>query len=123
MGIFAVLSLILGAVGIYGVTAYAAGQRTSEIGVRLAMGAEQADVVRMVVRQGALRSFLGLVVGLGLAVGMGGAMSGILVGVSPRDPMTFGVVTVALAGVSFLGLYLPARRASNVDPVRALTAE
>jgi len=123
MGIFAVLSLILGAVGIYGVTAYAAGQRTSEIGVRLAMGAERTHVVSMVVRQGALRTVLGLVIGLGLAVAMGGAMSGILVGVSPRDPMTFAVVTVALASVSFLGLYLPARKASNVDPVTALTAE
>jgi len=123
MGIFAVLSLILGAVGIYGVTAYASGQRTSEIGVRLAMGAERTHVVSMVVRQGALRTVLGLVIGLGLAAAMGGAMSGILVGVSPRDPATFGLVTLALASVSFLGLYLPARRASKVDPVRALTAE
>jgi predicted permease len=123
MAVFAILSLILGAVGIYGVTAYAAGQRTSEIGVRLAMGAERTDVVRMVVLQGARRSALGLVIGLALAVALGGAMSGILIGVSPRDPLTFGVVTVVLAGVSFLGLYLPARRVSRVDPVRALAAE
>jgi hypothetical protein len=123
MGVFAILSLILGAVGIYGVNAYAAGRRTSEIGVRIALGAERADVVRMVVAQGARRAVIGLVVGLTLAVAMGGAMSGILIGVSPRDPMTFGVVTAVLAGVSFVGLYLPARKVSRVDPVRALAPE
>lgn len=123
MGVFAILSLILGAVGIYGVNAYAAGQRTSEIGVRIALGAERADVVRMVVAQGARRAVIGLVVGLTLAVAMGGAMSGILIGVSPRDPITFGVVTAVLAAVSFVGLYLPARKVSRVDPVRALAAE
>ena len=123
MGVFAVLSLILGAVGIYGVTAYSAGQRTSEIGVRLAMGAESTDVVGMVVREGARRAVIGLVIGLGLAVAMGGAMSGILIGVSPRDPFTFGSVILVLGAVSFLGLYLPARRVSRIDPVRALSAE
>jgi ABC-type antimicrobial peptide transport system permease subunit len=87
MGIFALLSLALGAVGIYGVTAYSAGQRTGEIGARLAMGASQGDVVRMVVSQGANRAALGLLIGLGLAFALGGAMSGILVGVSPTDPV------------------------------------
>jgi putative ABC transport system permease protein len=102
MGVFALLSLVLGAVGIYGVTAYSAGQRTSEIGVRLALGAERTSVVRMVVRQGARRTILGLVIGLGLAAAMGGAMSGILIGVRLRDPFTFGTVTVVLSFVSFL---------------------
>jgi ABC-type antimicrobial peptide transport system permease subunit len=87
MGIFALLSLALGAVGIYGVTAYSAGQRTGEIGARLAMGASQGDAVRMVVSQGANRAALGLLIGLGLAFALGGAMSGILVGVSPTDPV------------------------------------
>jgi predicted permease len=123
MGVFAVLSLILGAVGIYGVTAYAAGQRRSEIGVRLAMGAERTDVVKMVVREGARRTLLGLAIGLGVAAFMGGAMSSILIGVSPRDPLTFGTVVLVLTTVSFLGLYVPARRAAQVDPVRALAAE
>lgn len=86
-GIFALLSLALGAVGICGVTAYSAGQRTGEIGARLAMGASQGDVVRMVVSQGANRAALGLLIGLGLAFALGGAMSGILVGVSPTDPV------------------------------------
>lgn len=123
MGVFALLSLILGAVGIYGVTAYAAGQRTSEIGVRLAMGAERTDVVAMVVREGGRLTAIGLAIGLVLAVGLGGAMSSILVGVSPRDPVTFGSVVVVLALVSFGGLYIPAKRASRVDPVTALASE
>jgi putative ABC transport system permease protein len=123
MGVFALLSLLLGAVGIYGVTAYATGQRTSEIGVRLAMGAERNDVVRMVVREGAARAVVGLVVGLGLALLMGGALAGVLIGVGPRDPMVFGGVVLTLATVSLVGLWLPARRASRVDPVRALGAE
>jgi putative ABC transport system permease protein len=123
MGAFALLSLLLGAVGIYGVTAYATGQRTSEIGVRLAMGAERNDVVRMVVRDGALRTVIGLALGLALALLLGGAMGGILIGVSPRDPVIFGGVVLTLVAVSLLGLYLPAKRASGVDPVRALTAD
>jgi ABC-type antimicrobial peptide transport system permease subunit len=123
MGVFALMSLALGAVGIYGVTAYAVGQRTSEIGIRLAVGAKRADVVRMVVGHGAHRALVGLVVGLALALPMGAALSGIMIGVSPRDPGTFAAVTAALAVVSLLGLYLPARRAARVDPVRALGAD
>ncbi len=123
MGTFALMSLVLGAVGIYGVTAYSAQQRTAEIGVRLAMGAEGGDVVRMVVRQGAYRALLGLGIGLVAAFAMGGALSSILVGVSPTDPATFALVIGALSVVSLLGLWLPARKASRVDPVRALSAE
>jgi len=123
MGVFALMSLALGAVGIYGVTAYAVGQRTSEIGIRLAVGAKRADVVRMVVGHGARRALVGLVVGLALALPMGAALSGIMIGVSPRDPGTFAAVTATLAVVSLLGLYLPARRAARVDPVRALGAD
>jgi ABC-type antimicrobial peptide transport system permease subunit len=123
MGIFALLSLLLGAVGIYGVTAYAAGQRTAELGLRIAMGADPSDVVRMMLFQGGRRALLGLVVGLILAGLLSGAMTRILVGVSPRDPLTFASVALVLAAVSLLGLYLPARRAARVDPVRALAAE
>jgi putative ABC transport system permease protein len=123
MGTFAVLSLLLGAIGIYGVTAFAAGQRTSEIGVRLALGARRGDVVAMVVREGAIRTGLGLGVGLVLALAGASGLSGILVGVSPRDPFTFIGVTLVLGLVSYLGLYIPARRASRVDPVQALAAE
>lgn len=123
MGVFALLSLLLGAVGIYGVTSYAAGQRTSEMGVRLAMGAQRTDVVGIVVRQGVRRTVLGLVIGLGLALSMGGALSGVLVDVSPRDPVVFVTVCAVLLLVSWLGLYLPARRLSRVDPVQALTGD
>ncbi len=123
MATFALLSLLLGAVGIYGVTAYAAGRRTGEIGVRLAMGAERADVVRMVVAQGGRRAAVGLALGLVAALALARLMGSILVGVSARDPRIFGLVTLILAGVSFLGLWIPASRAARVDPVRALSAE
>jgi len=123
MGVFALLSLILGAVGIYGVTAYAVGQRRSEIGVRLAMGAERIDVIRMVVWEGARRALFGLLIGLAAAAFVGGAMSQILIGVSPRDPAIFATVVLVLASVSLLGLYVPARRAAQVDPVQALASE
>ena len=92
-------------------------------GVGVALGGRRADVVRMVVSQGAKRAVFGLVAGLGLAFAMGGAMSEILVGVSPTDPAVFGGVTLMLAVVSFVGLYLPARRVSQTDPVQALSAE
>ena len=123
MGTFALLSLLLGAVGIYGVTAFAAGQRTAEIGVRIALGAGRDDVVSMVVGDGARRAALGLVIGLALALASGNAMSGILIDVSPRDPVTFAGVTAVLAVVSWAGLWIPARRAARVDPVQALAAE
>ena len=123
MGTFALLSLALGAVGIYGVTAYAAGARTGEIGVRIAMGAERGDVIRMVMRQGSMRMILGLGLGLAAAVVLAGGMRGILVGVDARDPVTFATVTMVLALVSFVGLYVPARRAARVDPVHALSAD
>ncbi len=123
MGTFALLSLLLGVVGIYGVTAYAAGRRTGEIGVRLAMGAERGDVVRMVVAQGGRRAAVGLALGLVAALALARLLGSILVGVSARDPMVFGVVIVGLAGVSLLGVWIPARRAARVDPVRALASE
>ncbi len=123
MGVFALLALFLGALGIYGVTAYSVGSRRSEIGIRLAMGAEPGDVVRMVVGQGGRRTLLGLALGLGLAFLVTGAMESILIGVSPRDPMIFFGVTLMLAVVSLIGLWIPARRASAADPMAALTGE
>lgn len=123
MGAFAVVSLLLGAVGIYGVTAYGVGQRNREIGVRLAMGADRRRVVGMVVGAGLRRVILGLVVGLGLAWLLSRAMTGLLVEVSPTDPLTFGAVTGLLLVVAFLGCWLPARRASGLNPVRALAAD
>ncbi len=123
MATFALLSLLLGAVGIFGVTAYAAGRRTNEIGVRLAMGAEREDVVRMVVVQGGRRAAFGLGLGIVAALGMSRLLGSILVGVRSWDPATFGLVIVILGIVALLGLWIPARRAARVDPVRALASE
>ncbi|MCI0435240.1 MAG: ABC transporter permease [Gemmatimonadetes bacterium] len=123
MFVFAVISLVLGAVGIYGVTAYALGRRTSEIGVRLAVGANGVEVVRMLVREGLVRGLIGLGIGLPLGLGLARVLTGLLVGVSPNDPITFVSVLAVLAMVSFLAAWLPARRAAVLDPVRALAAD
>lgn len=123
MAAFALISLALGAVGIYGVTAYGVGRRRQEIGVRLAMGADRGRVVALVLREGMLRSGLGLVIGIVLAYALSRVLAGLLVGVSATDPLTFGVVTGALVTVAFLGTWLPARRAARVSPVEALGAE
>jgi predicted permease len=123
MGGFALISLLLGAVGIYGVMSYGVGQRTNEIGVRMALGAARRQVRGMVVRTGMRRAALGIGCGLALAFGVTRAMSSLLVGVSPTDPLVFGGVTALLLAVAFLGSYLPALRASAVNPVDALSQE
>ncbi len=123
MGGFALISLLLGAVGIYGVMSYGVGQRTNEIGVRMALGAARREVRTMVVRSGMGRAALGIGFGLALAFGVTRAMSSLLVDVSPTDPLVFGSVTALLLAVAFLGSYLPAMRASAVNPVDALSQE
>jgi len=121
MSVFGLLSLLLGAVGIYGVTAYATSRRRGEIGVRLALGAEEREVVGMVIREGARRALLGLALGTVAALLFARLLGSMLVGVEPTDPVVFGAVAVLLAAVSLLGLWLPARRAARIDPVRTLT--
>jgi ABC-type antimicrobial peptide transport system permease subunit len=123
MAVFAVLSLFLGALGIYGVTAYAAGRRTNEIGIRMALGAKQGDVVRMVVNQGGRRAVLGLALGLVAAFFLTRGIGSILVGVEPFDPSVFALVTLVLALVSGLALLIPAWRASAIGPMAALDNE
>ena len=123
MAVFAILSLFLGALGIYGVTAYAAGRRTNEIGIRMALGAKPGDVVRMVVSQGGRRACLGLLLGLVAAFFVTRGMESILVGIETRDPTVFLLVTLILALVSFLALWIPAWRASAVGPMAALDNE
>jgi predicted permease len=118
---FAAVSLLLGAVGIYGVTSYAVGRRTTEIGIRMAIGAERSSVVRMIVREGLVRATIGVAIGLTLAVPLSFGLQGLLVGVNPGDPLTFAAVAVVLVLVTFLGAWLPARRAAKLDPVRALS--
>jgi putative ABC transport system permease protein len=120
MLIFALISLLLGAVGIYGVTSFAVVRRTHEIGIRVAMGAERRGVILLIVGEGMRRAAIGLVLGVGAALLLSRALVSLLVGVSATDPATFIVVIVALLIVTFLGAYLPARRAARLDPVRAL---
>jgi predicted permease len=123
LGIAGGVALLLGLVGIYGVTSYSVSQRTREIGIRIALGARQGEVRAMFVRHGLLLTGIGVALGLGAAVALTRLMSALLFGVSPMDPATFAAVSVVLGAVALLASYLPARRASGVDPVEALRWE
>jgi predicted permease len=123
LGCFGLLALALAAIGIYGVTAYSVAQRTREIGVRMALGAEAIDVVKLIVRQGMTLTLVGLAIGLTGAIAMTRLMASVLYGVSATDPTTFVVVPLLLALVVLIACYLPARRATKVDPVIALRCE
>jgi putative ABC transport system permease protein len=122
-GLFAQLALILTAVGLYGVLAYTVGQRTHELGVRIALGAQRADVVRLVVAQGVRVAGLGVAVGAVLALAGGRAVAALLYGVSPHDPPVLGAAGCVLLAVAALASWLPARRAARVDPMVALRTE
>jgi predicted permease len=120
LGIFGVLGLVLGAVGIYGVLAYLVSQRRREIGVRLALGASTFDVLAMVVRRGIALAIAGVVVGLLSAFALTRFLQGVLYGVEPGDPLTFAGVAAIMIAVAALASYTPARRAAHVDPATAL---
>jgi ABC-type antimicrobial peptide transport system permease subunit len=122
-GIFATLALVLAAVGIYGVISYLVGQRTHEIGVRIALGARRRDVLRLVLSQGARLTALGIAVGLFASLALARLMSRLLYGVSPTDPLTFIAVAIILASVALAACYVPTRRAMAVDPITALRCE
>lgn len=121
--LFAAVALGMAAIGLYGVISYAVSRRIQEIGVRMALGAGSGDVVRMIVGQGASLIGLGLVAGLAGGVGMSRLLGSLLVGVSPSDPLTYITVTLALAVSAFAASFLPARRASRVDPIQALRVD
>jgi putative ABC transport system permease protein len=123
LGIAAGVALLLGVVGIYGVIAYIAAQRTREIGIRIALGAQSGDVSRLFVRHGLWLTGAGVALGVLAAVGLTRLMSSLLFGVSPMDPMTYAAVSIALGAVALLATYLPARRASRIDPIVALRSD
>jgi putative ABC transport system permease protein len=120
---FACVALLLASIGIYGVMAYSVAQRTQEIGVRMALGAQPRDVIRMVVRQGVKLVALGLAIGFVAAYCTAGLLAGNLYGVSPHDPPTFALVPLLLAAVALLACYVPSRRATLIDPMLALRSE
>jgi putative ABC transport system permease protein len=123
MGLFACLALVLATTGIYGVTAYSVSRRTHEIGIRMALGAEPRSVRALVLGQGARLAFAGVVTGLGASFGLTRFMQNLLFGVTPTDPLTFAGVSLVLMSVALLACYLPARRATKVDPLVALRNE
>jgi putative ABC transport system permease protein len=123
LSVFSTLALVLSAVGIYGVISYLTGQRTHEIGIRVALGASASDVLSMIVREGMRITLIGVGIGVAAALGLTRLIAKIIYGVSASDPLTFTSVAVLLSGVALLACYIPARRATRVDPIIALRYE
>ena len=123
LSVFATLALMLSAIGVYGVISYLVSQRTREIGVRVALGAQRSDVLRLILGDGARLTFLGVAIGLAASLGFTRLLAKMLFGVRASDPLTLIVVTMILSAVAFLACYIPARRATRVDPMVALRYE
>jgi predicted permease len=120
---FAGLALVLACIGLYGLLSYEVARRTRELGIRMALGAQQRDLLRLVVGQGILLALIGAVIGIGAAIGVTRFVASMLYGVHASDPLTFGVVSLLLFGIALLACYIPARRAMRVDPMVALRYE
>lgn len=123
LGLAGAMALALGVIGIYGVMSYTVSQRKPEIGIRMALGAQQKDVLRMVLRQGMQLALVGVGIGAGTGFGLTEVMRALLFGVSPHDPLTFIGVAAMLILIALLACYVPARRAILVDPTVALRYE
>ncbi len=123
LGTFAGLALLLSSIGIYGVVSYLVVQHTREIGIRIALGAQRRDVLRMVLGDGAKMALIGVAVGIVAALGLTRLMRSVLYGVSATDPTTFAAVVIVLTSVALAACYIPARRAMRVDPMIALRYE
>jgi predicted permease len=117
------MALLLGAIGLYGVIAYSVSRRTREIGIRMTLGGQRDDILRLILGQGAMLALIGVAIGIAAALGLSRFLSSLLYGVKPTDPLTFLVVTVVLVLIALLACYIPARRAMRVDPMVALKYE
>jgi ABC-type antimicrobial peptide transport system permease subunit len=123
LGCAAAVGLVLSAIGVYGVLAWTVSRRTNEIGIRMALGARPGKILEMVLREGLVMTFAGLILGVIGALALTRVISGFLYEVSPTDPVTFAAVALFLIAVSLLACYLPARRATRIDPMVALRYE
>jgi len=123
LGIFAAIAAALGAIGTYGVLAYAVARRTNEIGIRMALGAQRGDVLRLVLSRGVILAVIGIVLGLAGAAGLSRSLTVMLYGLTPLDPRTYAAVTGLFAVVTALASYVPARRAATIDPMNAIRCE
>jgi ABC-type antimicrobial peptide transport system permease subunit len=123
MSFFGLMAMLLAAVGLYGVIAYSVSQRTHEIGVRMALGAQRRDVIGLIMRETMMLVMIGVIIGLSAALGAMRMVAGLLYGLAPNDPLTIALASLSLLAVAALAGYLPARRASRVDPMEALRHE